>query len=117
MALRFHELNIRSVIIARMDITNAIPPSQGIVGLYSCIFLKWCDLNQMSHLLAGFIISPLPSLVMLPAYNKEPPYKYFSGVMKVASLMYWIEENVDIKFKLPHLPQFNDHDRVYFMHL
>ncbi len=86
-ALRFHELGIKSVVVARYDLTWQPTPR------------------------ATFNVQSLPSMVMLPAYEKFPPYKYYSGVSRVQSIMEWVHENAAIKFDLPELPQFNEEDK------
>ena len=57
MAHRFNELNVPSLVVARMDLTDESPPP---------------------HL--GLVVGDLPLLVMLPAGSKSAPWTYYSGI-------------------------------------
>lgn len=85
MALRFHELNIQSIVIARMDLTNASPPS---------------------HL--NIINGNLPLMLIIPAQVKHEPWAYYSGHSKVQPMMKWIQNEASIPFDLPNLPHLSD---------
>ena len=56
MANRFKELNIPSLVIARMDLTDESPPT---------------------HM--GLVVGTLPIVVILPAGSKIPPWTFYSG--------------------------------------
>jgi len=94
MAARFQELSIPSLTIARMDVSNEVPPAK---------------YNLMQ--------SDLPILVMLPANTdptasgKQPPYIFFSGVGKVQAIMKWVHEHASVPFHLPNLPHLTDHQK------
>jgi hypothetical protein len=94
MAQRFKDLKTDSLVIARMDVTEASPPA---------------DLQLMA--------GELPIIVLLPATAggpglfggpKLPPWDFFSGLGKVQVLMRWVEAHVGIKFKLPNLPHLTE---------
>ena len=61
-AQRMSALGIDSVVVARMDVRGAPPPS-------------------------NIEVTTLPTVVLLRAFNKRPPYLYYSGVAKVRPLM------------------------------
>ena len=86
MAERFAELNIPSLVIARMDVTAQTPPSY---------------LKLMPE-------SPLPVMVLLPANAKLPPWNYYSGIGKVGPMMKWIHATASVPFTLPHLPHLEE---------
>ena len=86
MAERFNDLQIPSLIIARMDVSNQTPPAY-------------------LHLMPE---SELPVVVMLPAHNRLPPWNYFSGIGKVGPLMKWVHQMCAIPFALPNLPHLDD---------
>eukprot|EP00949_MAST-11_sp_MAST-11-sp1_P000639 g639.t1 len=88
-AKRFKELGIESVVIARMDVTHEPPP----------------------HL---FDTPSLPTLVFLPAYAKEAPFQYYSGVAKVRPMMDFVAKHAAIRFHMGELPQFNDADKKLY---
>ena len=95
MAERFRALDIKSLTIARMDVSDESPPAH---------------LNLM--------VSDLPILVLLPAAlgegGKTAPWYFFSGVGKVQSLMKWVQAHAAIPFHLPNLPHLNeDQVRMY----
>ena len=71
MGERFKDLNVYSLVIARMDVSDESPPSH---------------LNLME--------SALPILVLLPAYAKHPPWSFYSGVGKVQPMMKWVHQQV-----------------------
>lgn len=91
MAARFKDLNIASLVIAHMDITDEAPPA---------------ELN----LLTG----TLPELLMMPANAKHAPWPYYSGVGKVQQMMYWVQEEASIPFDLPNLPHLTEANRVLY---
>lgn len=45
-------------------------------------------------------------LAMFPAFDKKPPFRYYSGITKVRPMMTWVHENAAVHFDLPELPQF-----------
>ena len=73
------DLGIKSVVIARMDVSDENPPVEGLV-------------------------SDLPTLVLMPAYDKVPPFQFYSGLAKVLPIMTWVQEHASIGFDLPDLP-------------
>ena len=79
MAERFAALKIPSLVIARFDVTKDTPP------------------------LDGLIAGPLPVVVLLPAHDKRPPFRFYSGLGKVQPMMKWIQSSSDIAFDLPEL--------------
>lgn len=91
MAQRFVDLQITSLVVARMDVTDDAPPPQ---------------LNLLQH--------TLPLLVLLPADDKSPPWNFYSGVGKVQTMMKWVEKFVSIPFTLPNLPHLTESDRIAY---
>ena len=90
LALRMSALDIDSVVVARMDISQAPPPS-------------------------NIEISTLPAVLLLRAFKKEPPFLYYSGVAKVRPMMDWIHAHAGKPFVFGvELPQFDEHDRELF---
>jgi hypothetical protein len=91
MAQRFTDLGIKSLVIARMDVTDDAPPP---------------------HL--HFLEHKLPTVVLLSAEDKNPPWNFYSGVGKVQTMMKWVEKHVSIPFTLPNLPHLKESDRVAY---
>jgi hypothetical protein len=91
MAQRFVDLNISSLVVARMDVTDDAPPAK---------------LNLLQH--------ALPVVVFLSAEDKNPPWLYYSGVGKVQTMMKWVEKYASIPFTLPNLPHLSESDRVAY---
>lgn len=87
MAQRFQDLQISSLIVARMDVSNESPPG---------------DLNML--------VTDLPLLILVPANDKTAPWLYYSGVSKVQTMMKWVEQYVSIPFELPNLPHLSESD-------
>ena len=95
MAQRFQALDIPSLVIARMDVSDEAPPA---------------ELNLM--------IADLPIVVLLQASSnqegsdssrgKEGPFAFFSGVGKVQVMMKWVQEHAAIPFELPNLPHLDE---------
>jgi thioredoxin-like negative regulator of GroEL len=94
MAERFSVLNIPSLVVARMDVTDDSPPAH---------------LNLMT--------SELPIIVLLQATanipgssggGKTAPWVFFSGIGKVQTLMKWVQKHAAVPFELPNLPHLND---------
>ena len=90
MAGRFKELNIPSLVIARMDVSDESPPPE-----YSLM---------PSHV-------ALPIVIFMPADAKHPPWNYYTGVGKMKSMMMWIQEHASIPFELPNLAHLKESDR------
>jgi thiol-disulfide isomerase/thioredoxin len=88
MADRFRELEITSLLIARMDVGEETPPP---------------------HM--NMINGQLPLVLMIPANMKYPPWTYFSGVGKVQPMMKWVHEHASIPFELENLPHLSDKDK------
>jgi protein disulfide-isomerase A1 len=91
MAQRFSDLQIESLVVARMDVSHEAPPG---------------DLN--------LLVSALPLVVLIPANDKAPPWLYYSGVSKVQTMMRWVEEYASVPFTLPNLPHLSDSDVVLY---
>lgn len=90
LALRFEQLAIPSVTISRFDLANEPPP-------------------------LSMDISQLPVMVLLRAYNKRPPFLFYSGVAKVRPMMDWIKDHAGISFEWPfELPQFNEYEKELY---
>ncbi|KAJ1432618.1 hypothetical protein B484DRAFT_313858, partial [Ochromonadaceae sp. CCMP2298] len=88
MALRFGELGLPSLTIARMDVSQESPPA---------------SLNLMQ--------GALPIMVMVPAMDKGPPFTFFSGVSKVQQMMKWVQQQASIPIELGNLPHLSDLDK------
>lgn len=91
MAARFQQLNIHSLVIARMDVTHKTPPAE-------------------LHLMQG----ALPVVVMLPAGAKHAPFAFYSGVGKVQEMMRWVQAQASVPFDLPNLPHLSEEQRVLY---
>jgi thioredoxin-like negative regulator of GroEL len=91
MAKRFKELDIDSLVIARMDVTNETPPSQ-----------------------YNLLVSQLPILTLLPAGVKHPPWTFYSGIGKIQAMMKWVQKQSAIQFSLPNLPHLTDENVVLY---
>jgi hypothetical protein len=78
--------------MARMDVTHATPPPQ---------------MNLLGH-------GNLPLLVMLPAFNKQEPWSFFSGIGKPQEIMKWVQKHACIPFELPNLPHLTEEQRVLY---
>ncbi|KAG5177278.1 hypothetical protein JKP88DRAFT_332876 [Tribonema minus] len=89
--LRFAELSIATVTIARMDVTAAAPPA--------------------THALT---LPPLPAILLLPADDKGPPYRFYSGKGKTAAIMQWLQQHASRHFELPPVPHLSGADRVLY---
>lgn len=87
MAQRFMDLEVSSLVVARMDVSNEAPPA---------------------HL--NLLVSALPLLVLIPADDKMPPWLYYSGVSKVQTMMKWVQQYSSIPFELPNLPHLSASD-------
>lgn len=53
-------------------------------------------------------ISGVPSLVLFPAFSKDPPHKVYRGKMKAQHIMWWVQEHASRPFKLPELPHLDE---------
>lgn len=88
MANRFKDLQLESLVIARMDVTDDTPPAH---------------MNLM--------VGQLPILVLLPASVGEsgkPMPIFYSGVGKIQQMMKWVQQHAAIPFVLPNLPHLNE---------
>lgn len=94
LATRFKELKIKSVVIARFDLGYEPAPS-----------IMNAQLSANNR---------LPMMVLFKAFNKNPPFLVYSGVGKVQPIMQWVEQNAGVRFKLPHLAQFDDLNKKKF---
>lgn len=91
MAERFQALQIPSLLVAQMDVTDDAPPA---------------------HL--NMLVGAFPLLLMVPAQAKYPPWNYFSGVGKVQPMMKWVQKHSSIPFDLPNLPHLTEKDRIAY---
>lgn len=91
MAQRFADLKINSLVVARMDVTDDAPPAK---------------YNLLQH--------ALPTVVLLTAEDKNPPWNFYSGVGKVQTMMKWVEKYASIPFTLPNLPHLKESDRIAY---
>merc|ERR1711991_1176012 len=88
MANRFKELGIKSLLIARMDVSDEAPPVH-----------------------ANLMVGELPILVLMPATiddTEKPTPIFYSGVGKIQQMMKWVQNHVAIPFNLPNLPHLNE---------
>eukprot|EP00903_Cladosiphon_okamuranus_P016612 g15324.t1 len=88
---RFLDLGIPSVLVAAMDVTSETPPPEVAITLPT-----------------------LPAIVLLPGDEKQPPFRFFSGVGKVGPLMRWLQEHSSTPFELPALPHLSEEDKPLF---
>ena len=86
LAKRFDDLGVPSLVVARYDLSDGTPPPP--------------DLQ----------LAALPAVVLLPARDKGPPYRWFSGVGKALELMRWAHANAAVPFDLPELPHLERDD-------
>jgi len=82
-AERFQELRIKTVAIARMDVSRFSVPTQ----------------VQLLR---------VPSILLFPAFAKDPPHLHFEGTINVQRLMWWVEDHASRPFKLPSLPHLDE---------
>jgi len=77
-----------SVTVARMDVTDESPPPR-----------------------LHFALKSLPALVLLPAHDRQPPYRYFSGVAKVLEMLKWVAAEASARpIALPPLAHLREAD-------
>lgn len=86
LAERFADLQLDSLVVARLDVSSESPPS---------------SLKLIGE-------SSLPTMVMLPAGAKYPPWQFYSGVGKVGPMMKWAHQQAAIPFDLPNLPHLSE---------
>lgn len=92
LAERFHDMGAsETLLVARFDASDAHPPVGGLAT-------------------AG----ELPVLVLFPAREKRPPWRFFSGVAKVQPMMRWVAENADRSIDLPDLGHLPPEDRPLY---
>ena len=89
MAARFQQLNLTSLVIAHMDVADEAPPAH-------------------LQLLTG----KLPIMVIVTAQAKHPPWSFFSGVGKIATMIKWVHSHVSVPFVLENLPHLSEKDKV-----
>mmetsp|Transcript_22557 Transcript_22557/g.41530 ORF Transcript_22557/g.41530 Transcript_22557/m.41530 type:complete len:668 (+) Transcript_22557:103-2106(+) len=82
-AERFQELRIKTVKIAKMDVSRFSVPTQ----------------VQLLR---------VPSILLFPAFAKDPPHLHFEGEVNVQRLMWWVEDHASRPFKLRALPHLDD---------
>ncbi|CAM9811061.1 unnamed protein product [Discosporangium mesarthrocarpum] len=88
---RFQDLGISTMVIAAMDVTQETPPPK-----------------------QGIHLPRLPAILLLPAQDKGPPYRFFSGIGKVGPLMRWLEDHASLPFDLPTLPHLSEEEKPLF---
>ncbi|KAG8460335.1 hypothetical protein KFE25_011826 [Diacronema lutheri] len=80
-AARLHELGVRTVAPCRLDLaTHALPPSLPVP------------------------LHGLPIVLMLPAADKQPPFRFLEGEMKPKRLLYFAQHHATHRFELPENP-------------
>eukprot|EP00929_Paragymnodinium_shiwhaense_P058459 TRINITY_DN29272_c0_g1_i3.p1 TRINITY_DN29272_c0_g1~~TRINITY_DN29272_c0_g1_i3.p1 ORF type:complete len:583 (+),score=135.63 TRINITY_DN29272_c0_g1_i3:354-2102(+) len=82
-AERLEELKIKSAKVVRLDLSQFSAPT-------------------------SVQISEIPSLVLFPAFSKDPPHQYFRGKFKVQHILWWLQAGASLDFKLPELPHLDD---------
>lgn len=93
MALRFWELKLPSLVLAALDVQMELPPPS--LGL----------------LTGSALMGSLPVLLLLPAHDKQPPYKVYSGVGKVQDMMQWVRSVAREPFILPAMPHLSTSEK------
>ncbi|CAM9957676.1 unnamed protein product, partial [Choristocarpus tenellus] len=88
---RFRDLGTPSVLVVSMDVTKETPPPN-----------------------LGITLPTLPAILLLPAYDKGPPYRFFSGVGKAGPIMQWVHNHASLPFDLPNLPHLSEEDKPLF---
>ena len=91
MAERFSNLSIPTLVVARMDVTDEVPPKE-----------------------LSLLVAPLPLIVLFPAAEKRPPWLFYSGVGKIQPMMKWVHQHVTHSFELPELPHLKDSDKILY---
>lgn len=91
LAERFRDMRVASLVVARFDATHEAPPLDG-----------------------ALTAAELPILLLLPAKDKRPPFKFYSGLAKVQPMMRWAADTADLKFDLPDLCHLSEEDRVLY---
>jgi len=63
----------------------------------------------------GLMDVSVPAIALLPAYNKSPPFRFFSAIAKVFTMMEWARENAGRPFEWgEELPQFDAEEKILF---
>jgi thiol-disulfide isomerase/thioredoxin len=74
-----------------------------------------CALDLAKFHPASLADAAVPSLLMLPAFHKSPPFRFYSGQGKVFPIMDWVRANAGHKFEFrEELPQFDDEQKRLF---
>jgi hypothetical protein len=81
-AERAPELGLQSLVVATFDVKRQVLPSA----------LKAVDLHA------------LPTILMLPARRKEPPFALYSGDARPKELLYFVQKHASFAFELPPNP-------------
>jgi len=91
-ALRFSELNIspKNLVLARLDLSLFRAPPE-------------------------FHLSELPSIAMIAAFAKTPPFSFFTEVAKVADMMRWVERTSGRDWKLGNLAHLSPEDQALYI--
>jgi len=92
-AERFADLHLPHLLIARFDATLDTPPPP---------------------LTSALSQADLPLLVFLPANNKHPPLRFYSGLAKVQPIMRWVQDMAYFSFELPALPHLTPDERLLY---
>lgn len=88
-ASRLSELGVRTVQPCRLDLaTHALPPSLPVP------------------------LHTLPVILMLPAADKQPPFRYLEGDMKPKRLLYFAQHHATHRFELPENPHLDREQNV-----
>ena len=75
MARQFKSLNLPSLVVARYDVSDVSPPRDVrltcvVCAVWRMAFTVCCVATRQVS------IDRLPTLVFIPAFNKQPPFKY-----------------------------------------
>mmetsp|Transcript_31601 Transcript_31601/g.108680 ORF Transcript_31601/g.108680 Transcript_31601/m.108680 type:complete len:319 (-) Transcript_31601:107-1063(-) len=89
LAERFADFGLPALVVARFDASDVLPPLEG-------------------HALGA---AELPTLLMLPATRKRPPFIFYSGISKVQPMMRWVQQVAAVPFHLPELCHLTPEDR------
>lgn len=81
-AQRFAELRVATVVVARVDVVRIKLPEA----------LRTIQLNS------------LPTVLALPARNKEPPFALYNGQARPKEMMYFLQRHATHSFELPPNP-------------
>ena len=72
------------------------------------------DVTDAAPDMDGVLVGDLPVLILLPAHDKNSPFRFYSGLGKVQPMMRWVHEHCDLKFDLPDLCHLSPAERVAY---